>query len=180
MRELNEIFHSGELDAQSRFNNNKSWDAHSISRLNKMFKQTIDDETAYFIEGQKYFFIATSNKKGECDCSFRGTELDSNGHLLQSVFIKNPSTLIFPDYSGNNLYNSLGNIIVNPNIGMLFIDFTSALRLRLNGSAKIISNTDTYQHIWPKSLRYIEVNVEQVYFNCSKRIKESFNLAPNQ
>lgn len=176
MRELNELFHSGELDAQVKFNKNRNWNDGSISGLNKMFKEVIDDETAYFIEGQKYFFIATSSKNGECDCSFRGTEQDMDGNLFQSVFIKDPKTLIFPDYSGNNIYNSLGNIIVNPHIGILFIDFKSALRLRVNGSAEIITDKNLYSYIWPKSLRYIEVQVKQVYFNCQKRIKESVNL----
>ena len=173
MRELNEIFHSGELDAQNRFNKNMNWNNSSLAGLNNMFKEGIDDETAYFIEGQKYFFIATSSSDGECDCSFRGTEENEHGNLVQGVYVETPKKLIFPDYSGNRIYNSLGNIIVNPNIGMLFIDFKSALRLRINGTVKIIENINAYKQIWPKSLRCLQVNVKQVYFNCSKRIKES-------
>ncbi len=176
MRELHEIFHSGELDAQAEFNKKMHWNNNSIAALNRMFKEAIDDSTAYFIEGQKFFFIATASTNGECDCSFRGTEQDVDGNLLQSVFIKDPKTLIFPDYSGNNIYNSFGNIIVNPNIGILFIDFKSALRLRVNGGVKIISDKNDYKYIWPKALRYIEVTVKQVYFNCPKRIKESVSL----
>jgi len=173
MRELHEIFHSGELKAQEKFNKKRNWNSRSIAGLNQMFKEAIDDEIAYIIEGQKYFFISTSNSSGECDCSFRGTESDESENLLQSVFVENHKKLIFPDYSGNHIYNSLGNILVNPNIGMLFIDFNTALRLRINGSAKIIENNIRYKKIWPKSLRYIEVGVKQVYFNCPKRIKES-------
>lgn len=173
MRELHEIFHSGELKAQEKFNKERNWNSRPITGLNQMFKQAIDDEIAYIIEGQKYFFISTSSSSGECDCSFRGTESDEYDNLLQSVFVENPKKLIFPDYSGNHIYNSLGNILVNPNIGMLFIDFNTALRLRINGSAKIIESNINYKKIWPKSLRYIEVGVKQVYFNCPKRIKES-------
>ena len=173
MRELHEIFHFGELEAQSKFNKKRNWNERSIAGLNQMFKEAIDDGLAYIIEGQKYFFIATSNSGGECDCSFRGTEKDDSGNLLQSVFVENPKKLIFPDYSGNHIYNSLGNIMVNPNIGILFIDFKTALRLRVNGAAKIIENNIKYKKIWPTSLRHIEVNVKQVYFNCPKRITES-------
>ena len=176
MRELQQIFHSGELKAQEKFNKKRNWNSQSIVGLNQMFKEAIDDETAYFIEGQKYFFISTSNSLGECDCSFRGTENDESGNLLQSVFVESPQKLIFPDYSGNHIYNSLGNILVNPNIGILFIDFNTALRLRVNGSAKIIESNINYKKIWPQSLRYIEVGVKQVYFNCPKRIKESVIL----
>ena len=173
MRKLEEIFHPGELKAQRLFNKKRNWNTRSVESLNRMFKETIDDSLAYIIEGQKYFFIATSNSKGECDCSFKGTEKDSSGHLLQSVFVETPKKLIFPDYSGNHIYNSLGNIMVNPNVSMLFIDFKTSLRLRVNGSAKIIQNNTSYKKIWPDSLRYIEVNVKQVYFNCSKRIADS-------
>ncbi len=84
MRELHEIFHSGELNAQSKFNKNRNWNEQSIASLNQMFKEAIDDDLAYVIEGQKYFFIATSNSEGECDCSFRGTESDDSGDLLQT------------------------------------------------------------------------------------------------
>ncbi|MFK5891591.1 MAG: pyridoxamine 5'-phosphate oxidase family protein [Pseudomonadota bacterium] len=160
--------------AQNQFNAKKTWNENAILGLKQMFKQAIDDETAYFIEGQKYFFISTSNNSGECDCSFRGTEGDSSDNLLQSVFVANPKKLIFPDYSGNKIYNSLGNIMVNPHIGLLFIDIMTASRLRINGGAKIIDNKRIYNHIWPKALRYIEVDVKQVYSNCTKRIKESF------
>ncbi len=175
-RDLHEIFHSGELIAQKQFNKRKKWDEKAIAGLNKMFKEAIDDETAYFIEGQKFFFISTADNNGECDCSFRGIEESESEHQPQSVYVPNPKTLIFPDYAGNNIYNSLGNIIVNPHIGLLFIDFHSALRLRINGAAKIIEDKNSYSNIWPKALRYIEVDVKQVYYNCSKRIKESVKI----
>ena len=172
MRELNEIFHAGELEAQQKFNEKRSWSKQAIAGLNQMFKEAIDDETAYTIEGFKFFFIATSNNTGECDCSYRGTEEDNTGRLLPAVHVIDSKTLIFPDYSGNMIYNSLGNIIDNPHIGMLFINFETALRIRVNGSARIIEDKSVYHHIWPQALRYIEVKVQQVYFNCQKRIRK--------
>ena len=176
LKDIHEIFHPGELSAQKQFNKRKKWNESAIAGLNKMFKQAIDDETAYFIEGQKFFFISTADDKGECDCSFRGIEQSESEHKPQSVFVANSKTLIFPDYAGNNIYNSLGNIMVNPQIGLLFIDFHSALRLRINGGAKIIEDKNSYINLWPKALRYIEVDVKQVYYNCSKRIKESVQI----
>ncbi len=172
MKRLSEFFHPGELEAQARFNEGKAWTERSAGAFERMFKSCIDDETAYFIEGQKYFFIATANARGECDCSFRGTEQGPGG-LLQAVLVRDPKTLVFPDYAGNNLYNSLGNIIDNPHIGLLFIDFKTALRLRVNGQARIIAGQGDYHALWPDSLRHIEVTVQQAYFNCRRRIKES-------
>jgi len=173
MRTLEEIFHPGEIKAQEMFNDGMTWNESSIVSLNKRFKEAIDDETAHFIESQKFFFISTSNKKGECDCSFRGTEPDDSGKLLQSILVVDAKTMVFPDYSGNRIFNSLGNILENPNIGMLFIDFKTAARLRVNGTASIIYDKNEYIDLWPKALRYVKVGIKQVYFNCQKRIKES-------
>ena len=86
------------------------------------------------------------------------------------MVVANARTLIFPDYRGNNLYNSLGNMLVNPNIGMLFIDFPNAQRLRVNGSTTLIDDPGTYREIWTTALRYVQVTIEQVFGNCSKRI----------
>lgn len=176
MRTLEEIFHAGEIKAQQAFNEGATWSDRSLGALNRMFQQTISDEAAYFMEDRKFFFISTSNKKGECDCNFRGTEPDANGKMLQSVLVVDASTIVFPDYAGNRIYNSLGNIMENPNIGMLFIDFNTAVRLRVNGDASIIYDKNEYIDLWPKALRYIKVGVRQVYFNCQQRIKESVNI----
>jgi len=85
----------------------------------------------------------------------------------------NPKTVVFPDYSGNRMYNSLGNILVNPHIGMLFLSFPAALRLRVNGKAQIIEDQNAYKHKWSTARRYIRVTVEQVFWNCSRRIPKS-------
>lgn len=173
MRTLDDIFHPGELKAQEMFNDDTAWRERSVAALDRMFKQTIDDETAYFIEGQKFFFISTANKQGECDCSFRGTEPDATGNMLPSALVVDSRSLVFPDYAGNRIYNSLGNMLENPNIGILFIDFKTATRLRVNGRASIIYDKNAYIELWPKALRYIKVDVRQVYFNCQKRIIDS-------
>jgi hypothetical protein len=86
-------------------------------------------------------------------------------------------TLVFPDFSGNKLYNSLGNILVNPHIGMLFVDFQNRSRARVNGAAKIIEDKRAYEDIWPTAQRYVRVAVQQAYPNCRARIPK-MNFAP--
>jgi len=66
--------------------------------------------------------------------------------------------------------NRTDNILVNPSIGMLFIDFQGRSRLRVNGSADIIEDRHAYEDIWPMAQRYVQVTVKQAYPNCKARI----------
>jgi hypothetical protein len=150
-----------------------SWTERAVVAANRLYKQAIDEETAFFIEARPFFFIATSDNNGNCDCSFRSTENDDNGKQQPSVIVEDPKTVVFPDYSGNNMYNSLGNILVNPHIGVLLIDFPTASRLRINGRAEIIDDPSVYEHKWSTAKRYVKVSVEQLFWNCSKRIPKS-------
>lgn len=169
LRPADELLHPGELAAQQRFGAEGAW---PVARLNNMFHEEISPELADLIEHLPFFFIATSNTAGECDCSFRGREHDTDGHPQALVKTLDSKTLIFPDYRGNKLYNSLGNIIVNGHIGMLFIDFESRTRVRLNGRAEIIESPSAYADIWPTAQRYVRVSAEQVYGNCKSRIPQ--------
>ena len=69
-----------------------------------------------FISRQEMVFIATADSKGECDCSFRAGKRGF-------VRVLNEKTLIYPEYRGNGVMASLGNILENQHIGMTFIDF---------------------------------------------------------
>lgn len=169
-RKITEIFHTGELEAQKRFNKNSQWTERAAEAANHLYKEAIDEDTAFFIESQKFFFISTSDEKGNCDCSFRGTEETPAGESQPAVIVIDSKTLVFPDYSGNKMYNSLGNILSNPKIGMLFIDFENASRIRVNGKAEIIEDQEAYNQYWPTAKRYVRVSIEQVFNNCAKRI----------
>lgn len=168
LKEVRELLHIGEQEAQRRFGvEGLDWDAR---KLDSMFHETISPERAAFFESLPFFFIATANARGECDCSFRGREHDALGKPSALLRVLDEKTLVFPDYHGNKLYNSLGNIIVNEHIGMLFIDFHAQRRMRLNGYATIIDDPSTYADIWPNAPRYIRVTAQQVYGNCRSRI----------
>jgi len=54
------------------------------------------------------------------------------------VELVNDKKIRWPDYPGNNLYNSFGNLVVNPHCGLLFIDFAANRILQLAGTAKLI------------------------------------------
>lgn len=163
-----DLFHAGELAAQRRFNDN--WDEGLARRLERIIGSALDDEKALFIERLPFFFLATADANGHCDCSFKGTEHTEDGHPLPVVWVAEPRRLLFPDYAGNRIFNSLGNILSNPHVGMIFIDFASRTRLRVNGAASILDTGDDWASRWPQARRAVEVNVKQVYWNCAKRI----------
>ena len=160
------ILHPGEREAQRRFGAEGYWNDHNLG----MIRDHLAPAWAAFLEAQAFFFIATANDRGECDCSFRGREFNASGQPYPLLKVLDAKTLVFPDFSGNKLYNSLGNILVNPHIGMLFVDFQNRSRARVNGAAEIIEDRRTHEDIWPMAQRYVRVTVQQAYPNCKARI----------
>jgi len=131
-----------------------------------------------FISEQSMVFIATSDSRGECDCSFRA---GSPGF----VKVLSKSVLAYPEYKGNGVWASLGNIRENPQMGMVFIDFFhSTIGLHVNGKAKILENEDLFKDEelsiklrediqnkgGRKPERWVVIEVEEAYIHCSKHI----------
>ncbi len=131
-----------------------------------------------FVGAQSMVFIATADSKGECDCSIR-TGLPGFVQILDA------QTLLYPEYRGNGVLASLGNILENPHIGMVFVDFFRTTRgLHVNGYADIKSNEEVVhileeagkgaaglQHPAGKTPeRWVIVRVEEAYIHCSKNI----------
>jgi predicted pyridoxine 5'-phosphate oxidase superfamily flavin-nucleotide-binding protein len=83
-----------------------------------------------FIRQADTFIIASYHQRGGADASHRG----GNPGFIQ---VKDPQQLIFPDYSGNMMFQTLGNLQLNPNCGLLFYDFSNGRILQLTGKAKI-------------------------------------------
>ena len=161
--------HSGELEMRRRFPGRYRW---AEVNLPLMMRPTLPPSLARFIQSLPFFFIATSNADGHCDASFRGRDYDDSGHALPAIQVLNEKQLVFPDFSGNGLYNSLGNILTNPHIGMLFMDFAHQRRARVNGLAELIPANDDIRRIWPQAQSAILVTVEQAYGNCPARIPQ--------
>jgi predicted pyridoxine 5'-phosphate oxidase superfamily flavin-nucleotide-binding protein len=162
-----QLGHAGEKALRARFGSARRWDDFTLSERIEPF---VAGKLAIFIEAQPFFFIATANAAGHCDANFRGTEPGADGTLLPAVKLLDPRTLIFPDYAGNGLYNSLGNIEENPHIGLLFINFEFQRRARVNGIARLIESDEAIRATWPRAKAAVRVEVEQAYDNCAARI----------
>ena len=149
--------HPGELDIQTRAGSRligRRIIEHIRDVLGVGFKQ--------FIEAQCMFFLATSDDEGRLDCNFRG---GPSGF----VRVADERTLLFPDYNGNGSFMSLGNLLTNPNVGMLFIDFATQRRIRVNGTAEILDDPDMVS-AFPGAERVVRVTIDQAFPNCSRYI----------
>ena len=122
-------YHDGSRRLQDRFDTRRLAD-----RLDEKFlsRPIIDADDRAFIERMDMFFLATADADGRPQCSYKGGDPGF-------VRVLDERTVAFPNYDGNGMYLSMGNLLVNPHVGMLFIDFVSARpsRLRLNGIASI-------------------------------------------
>jgi len=152
-------FHPGEIAAQQRWQTTHLWDEERRTRL---LLDRIPEIFHERITNAPFFFLATSNKKGSCDCSFKG----GGPGIIQII---DHTRLAFPDYDGNGAFMSLGNILENPHIGMLFIDFADGARLRVNGRASV-HDDGKIRALFPGQPRVILVEIEQVTPNCAAHV----------
>ncbi|MCL4801036.1 MAG: pyridoxamine 5'-phosphate oxidase family protein [Burkholderiales bacterium] len=119
---------------------------------------TADDRA--FIERCAMFFLATADAQGRPDCSYKGG-------LPGFVRVVDERTLAIPDYDGNGMYRSWGNILVNPHVGLLFLDFESPKRLRVNGTARIGAD-DPLRESFPGAVFVVRVAAERIFPNCPR------------
>lgn len=152
-------FHAGEIEAQTRWNTTDLWDE---ARRQRLLWDHIPQALHARIEGAPFFFLATSAPDGRCDCSFKG-----GGPGL--VRILDSRRFAFPDFDGNGAFMSLGNLLLNPQVGCLFIDFNDGARLRVNGRASIHECGEPMA-LFPGSPRVVLVEIEQVVPNCAQHI----------
>lgn len=102
-------------------------------QFNKQY--ALNEKQQELISQADTFIIASSSSEGKLDISHRGG-------MPGFIHIISEQKIVFPDYSGNMLFNTLGNIIENPNVGLLFFDFVNGDTLQLTGKASIIWDVD--------------------------------------
>ena len=128
-----------------------------------------NDRMIKFIENMNYFFLATSSKDGKVNVNFKGTK-----SKILIKFLDN-NRFIFPDFNGNGILHSIGDIESNSNVGLLFIDFSRDIRIKINGKAKVIDDKDviiSYLDLFDSFnfSRLIEVEIDYVIPNCSANL----------
>src|SRR3954464_8083843 len=154
-------YHEGSRHLQDRFDTRRLGD-----RLDERFvsRAVIDADDQAFIERMDMFFLATADAEGRPQCSYKGGDPGL-------VRVLDERTVAFPNYDGNGMYLSMGNLLVNPQVGMLFVDFRAERpsRLRLNGVATI-DEGDELVGAWPGAQFVVRVAATQVFPNCPRYI----------
>ena len=152
------FYHAGNRALQDAFESRRI--ADKLEQL-KRTEFTPDDKA--FIEGSIYFFLATADAEGQPDCSFKGGPAGF-------VQITGPSELAFPDYDGNGMFKSLGNVTVNPQVALLFIALHGPpRRLRVNGVARI-DRADPLMASTVGAQMMVRVQADAIFPNCPRYI----------
>jgi PPOX class probable FMN-dependent enzyme len=129
----------------------------------------VDAESARFIAASPFFLLATTAADGTCDVSPRG---DPAG----SVLVLDGATLAFGDRKGNRRLDSLRNILQNPHVGMLFVVPGVGETVRVNGTARVVADTDYLPRLTVRGVTpdiAVEIHVEELFLHCSKAFARS-------
>ncbi|ABE50769.1 pyridoxamine 5'-phosphate oxidase family protein [Methylobacillus flagellatus] len=123
---------------------------------------SIPEEHAGFIGSRDFFFLSTIDHRGFPTCSYKGG---------QPGFVKilDDTTLAFPSLDGNSMYLSMGNLSLNPKIGMLFIDFETPHRIRVHGTASVKPD-DTLLAEYQEAELIVRIKIEEIFVNCPRYI----------
>ena len=152
------VYHAGMRELQDQRDTRRIAD-----RLAEVtFRSQFGDDDRAFISRSRMFFLATADTNGFPDCSYKGG-------MPGFVRVIDGRTLEIPDYDGNGQYRSWGNALVNPHVGLLFIDFETPRRLRVNGRAEILHDPQLCaSHLG--AVFVVRVTAQRIFPNCPRYI----------
>jgi len=137
-----------------------------------LFRERFTPEDRAFIERLDMFFLATADAEGHPSCSFKGGDPGF-------VRVTGDAELLFPCYDGNGMFLSMGNASENPHVGMLFIDFESPKRLRVNGTARL-EPAQAATPGFPEAQFVIRVAATQIFPNCPRYVPKYARVEPSK
>ena len=142
-------------------------DEFDTRRMADLMQQVImhdafDDMETGFVSSRSFFFLSTVDPAGEPTVSYKG---GAPGF----VRVVDPHTLVFPSYDGNGMFYSMGNIAATARVGLLFIDFETPHRLRVQGAASILRD-DPLAADYPEAQFLVCVAVDRIFVNCPRYV----------
>jgi predicted pyridoxine 5'-phosphate oxidase superfamily flavin-nucleotide-binding protein len=165
------LYHEGHRRWQDQF------DARRLAdRIEeRLTKSGLGADERELIHARDMFFLATADAEGRPTCSYKGGDPGF-------VQVLDDSTLAFPLYDGNGTFLSAGNMVVNPAVGLLFIDFERGRRLRVDGTATVAEAdpvADPVANRWPGAKLVVRVRVRAAYPNCTRYIHQMTKTSPS-
>ena len=155
------MYHEGNRELQARFGST----ALADRLLERTHRTSFTDADKAFIESQPFFFLATADSEGQPDCSFKGG-------VPGFAKVIAPDLLVYPDYDGNGMFKSLGNIRSNPKVGLLFIAMTEKpKRLRILGTAELAFDDPLLADL-PGGQILVRIKPSHVFPNCPRYIPD--------
>jgi predicted pyridoxine 5'-phosphate oxidase superfamily flavin-nucleotide-binding protein len=137
--------------------------------------ERLSEKMVELIRRQEMMFVATADAHGNCDCSPR---FGKAGFVL----VLDDKTLAYPEYRGNGVFASLGNIKENPHVGLAFVDFfDTTVGLHVNGAAHshastelpltLASRLDNESPPLDSAVEcWVLISVDEAYIHCSKHV----------
>ncbi len=151
-------YHDGNRSLQDRFDTRRL--ADRIEQV--LCTDTIDPRTKAFIESRDMFFLATSSKEGRPSVGYKGGDPGF-------VKVVDEHTIAFPNYNGNGMYVGMGNIVDNPQVGLLFLDWQKGNRVRYHGEASI-DHEDPLLADYPEAQFVVRVRALEIFPNCPRYV----------
>lgn len=153
-----DLYRDGQRTLQDRFGTRKL--ADTVAGV--IVHDTLSEDDKGFISSRDFFFLSTVNAEGWPTVSYKGgapgfvTALDER-------------TLLFPSYDGNGMFLSMGNIAASARIGLLFIDFETPHRLRVQATATLAEDQALLAR-YPGAQLVVQARIAQIFVNCPRYI----------
>ena len=161
------MYHEGSRRLQDEFATRRLADR----LVERLARDRFNDDDRAFIASRTLFFVATADADGRPDCSYKGG-------VAGFVRVVAADELVFPSYDGNGMFKSLGNLLVNPQVGLLFIDFENPKRLRVNGRASVHRDDPLLAQFEGAQL-LVRVRAEAIFPNCPRYIHRMQTVEPS-
>jgi hypothetical protein len=155
---MSEIYEEHHRQLHDRFDTRRLADRMEETLVHDTL--TPDEQT--YIAARDMFFLASVDSRGHVNCAYRGGEPG----FVRAV---DEHTIAFPNYDGNGMYLSMGNVLDVSEVGILFIDFENRKRMRLNGTATIDFN-DPLTVEFPEAQFVVRVKAREIFVNCPRYV----------
>jgi predicted pyridoxine 5'-phosphate oxidase superfamily flavin-nucleotide-binding protein len=156
------MFHAGSRALQDAFGSR----ALADTLRDRLAREAFNEDDVAYVARRPFLFLATADAEGRPDCSFKGGEPGF-------ARVVAPDLLVFPDYDGNGMFKSLGNIRANPHVGLLFISIGAPeerrARLHVNGVATIAEDDPLLPGFVGAQL-LVRVRPTHIFPNCPRYI----------